>query len=194
MSGFRVRIGEGEQPQVNYLWDSQWQPPEGAADWAIAGPTETMNRGGLQARAALHTAIVLSLFTDKRLPDDHPLMKLIEDGDQRGWWGDGADVRTDLNETELGSYLWVFERAYLNDDIVRQVEAVAQEALAPLIAQEAAARIDCQAERRPPPSDGVNLAVQAYGRDGRRIYDIRFEDIWRQSLTSPKPLPFPNYP
>lgn len=186
MSMIRVRIGEGEQPQVNYLWDTQWHPREGAGDWVLAGPAEPMNRGGLQARGALHTAVILLLFTDKRIPNDHPLMKLVDDGDQRGWWGDGVDVRSDRGETDMGSLLWVFERAYLNEDIRRWVEAIALDALSPLVAQGAVVRVECQATRRPPPGDGVNLAVQMYGRDGSRIYDTQFEDIWKQTATTPK--------
>jgi phage gp46-like protein len=193
MSAVRVRIGEGNEPQVNYLWDSRWRPTEGAADWAIAGPDETRNRGGLSARAALHSSIVLCLFTDKRIPNDHPLIKLLDDGDQRGWWGDGADVRTDLDETELGSLLWIFERSFLSEEIRRWVEAIASEALSPLIAQGAAVRIDCQAEMQPT-QNRINLAVQVYGRENTKIYDVRFDDIWKQAATSPEPPPFPDYP
>lgn len=190
---FRIRVGEGEQPQVNYLWDSQWSPPEGAADWALAGPAEPRNRGGLQARAALHTAIVLLLFTDRRIPDDHPLVKLLDDGDHRGWWGDGADVDRTRDETELGSLLWIFERSYLNEDIRRHVEAIALEALAPLTAQGVATRIDCQAAIFPT-LNRIDLSVQVYGRNGTRVYEARFDDIWKQTETSPDLPPFPDYP
>jgi len=192
MTMLRVRIGESEQPQTNLLWDSQWRPPEGAADWAIAGADETRNRGGLRATAALHTAIVLCLFTDKRIPDDHPLMWLVEHGDQRGWWGDGEDVRADLSETELGSLLWIFERSTLTEDIRRWVEVLAIEALMPLIDEGAAVRIEAQASAMFE-FNRLDLFVQIYGRDGAKIYEERFADIWTQSITSPPPLPFPDY-
>jgi phage gp46-like protein len=185
----RVRIGEGDQSQVNYLWDSQWRPSEGAADWALAGADEPRNRGGLRARAALHTNVIICLFTDKRIPSDHPLRYLLE-GDPRGWWGDGEDVRTDLHETELGSLLWIFERAPLTEDIRRWVEALAIEALVPLINQGVAVRVDAQAFAQFA-IDRLDLAIQLYGRDGTRVFDARFEDIWKQSVTSPAPLPFP---
>lgn len=189
----RVRISEGDQPQANLLWDSQWRPPEGAADWAMADAKETQNRGGLRAQAALHTAVVLCLFTDKRIPNDHPLLYLLEGADQRGWWGDGADVRGDLSETDLGSLLYVFERSILTEDIRRWVEAIAIDALTPLIKQGAAVRVDAQAFAEFA-LDRMDLAVQIYGRDGQKIYDQRFADIWKQSVTSPAPLPFPAYP
>lgn len=189
----RVRINEGERPQANLLWDSEWKPPEGMADWALpALVTETQNRGGLRSVADLHTCVVLCLFTDKRLPDDHPLRYLLEGADQRGWWGDGADVRTDLNEAPLGSWLWVFEHSILTDDIVRWVEAVAIDALMPLINQKIAVRVDAKATAEKA-FDRCDLAIQIYGRNGARIYDAKFADIWKASATSPAPLDFPPY-
>ncbi|MBR0871207.1 phage GP46 family protein [Bradyrhizobium tropiciagri] len=193
MSMLRVRISEGNTQQANLLWDSQWRPQDGAADWALAGAGETQNRGGLRSLAALHTAIILLLFTDKRIPDNHPLLYLLEGGDQRGWWGDGSDVDASLSETELGSLLWVFERSILTEDIRRWVEAIALDALSPLIKQGAATRIDAQASAEFA-LDRLELQIQVYGRDGTKIYDQRFDDIWRQSITSPPPLPFEPLP
>ena len=190
----KVRIDEGEQDQPTLFWDSRWEPWRGQADWVIADADEKQNRGGLRAKAALHTAIVIALFTDKRIEKDHPLFYLVEDGDPRGWFGDGVDVRSDLFEDEMGSLLWIFERSPLTDDIRRWVELIAIEALMPLINQGAATRVEAQAERRDQPSDGINLSVQVYGRDGRKLYDYRFEDIWSQTATSPPPEPFPLLP
>jgi phage gp46-like protein len=189
----QVRIDEGEQEQPTLFWDSVWEPWRGQADWALAGPEEKQNRGGLRARAALHTAVVLSLFTDKRIAKDHPLFYLVEDGDQRGWFGDGVDVRADLYEQDMGSLLWVFERAHLNEDIRRWVEIVTLEALMPLINQGAAVRVEAQAEAEFA-INRVNLSVQIYGRDGGKLYDHKFEDIWAQTATAPKSAPFPTIP
>jgi phage gp46-like protein len=189
----RVRINEGNQPQSSLLWDSEWKPPEGAADWVFpALVSEAQNRGGLRAVAVLHTNVILCLFTDKRLPDNHPLRYLLEGADQRGWWGDGADVRADLFETDMGSFLWVFEHSILTDDIIRWVEAVAIDAMMPLINQGVAVRVDAQAIAEKA-FDRCDLAIQLYGKDGTKIYDQRFADIWKQSVTSPAPLPFPEY-
>lgn len=179
MAPLRVRIGEGEKPQPNLLWDSVWDPANGRADWALADATETQNRGGLRAQAALPTAIVLALFTDRRIPDQHPLRKYVANDDPRGWWGNDIDVRADLGEEELGSLLWVFERSVLTQAVKLEVIAVAQEALACLIKQGVATRIDVSADVEPA-FNRLDLFVQVYGRDGTRIYDIRFDDVWKQ--------------
>lgn len=192
MTSLRVRINEGEDAQPILLWDSVWQPQQGMADWAMATGAEPQNQGGLRAQAALHTAVILQLFTDRRIPDNHTLRKLVDDGDARGWFGDAVDVRRDLFEDEMGSLLWVFERAPLTEDIRRWVEVLALEALQPLIAQGAVVRADAQAVAQFA-IGRVDLAVQLYGRDGQRLYDRRFDDIWQQSVTSPKAPPFPQY-
>lgn len=178
MAAPRIRINEGNDPQPQLLWDSIWSNARGFADWAIASFSEVFNRGGLQATAALETAFVIQLFTDKRMPADHPLRKYVGD-DLRGWWGDGVDVRADLHETELGSLLWALARAPPNEDTRRWTETEALACLQTLIDQGVVARIDAQATIRAT-NDGVDLALQAYRADGSLAIDRRFDDIWAQ--------------
>lgn len=180
MSELRVRINEGNKTQPSLLWDSVWRPWDGYADWALADASETLNRGGLRAQQALHTAIILALFTDRRIPDDHPLRKYVAEGDPRGWWGNDIDVRNDLGEVELGSLLWVFERAPLDEYIRMSVEAVAAEALQCLITQGAAVKITVAAFAEFA-FNRLDLDVKVYGRDGRKLYDYRFNDLWQQA-------------
>lgn len=175
----RVRIDEGGAPQPLLLWDSVWVPALGFADWALAGPDETQNRGGLRAKAALATAVVLALFTDVRCPDDHPL-RYLADGDQRGWWGDGIDVRTDLGEAPLGSLLWLLERAPLTSEIVsRWAPTIVKDALAPLVRQLAVTRIDVETSANETQSR-LEILIRLYGRDGEKIFDERFAAVWQQ--------------
>lgn len=176
-----IRVSEGCDPDPFLLWDSVWQPHEGRADWALAGADETLNVGGLQAKAALATAVTLALFTDRRVDPSHPLYWLA-DGDPRGYWGDGVDVRGDLGETELGSHLWLLERAPLTVQgvsIARWAEQFANEALEPLRRQGAVVRIEAEAtayELR----NRLDLLVRLYGRDGAIVFDRRFDLIWQQ--------------
>lgn len=173
-----LRANEGCAPQPVLFPDLVWNAREGAADFAYADPSETLNRGGLSARAALETAVIICLFTDRRCPPDHPLAKWIEAGDPRGWWGDAVDVRTDLFEQPMGSLLWLLERATATPDTALWAQSLATEALSVLQAQGLVARIDVQTQLRPP--SRLDLAVQIYGRDGQKVYDRRFDDVWSQ--------------
>lgn len=173
-----IRSAEGCDTDPFLLWDSVWSQADGIADWALAPPDEPGNGGGLTARAALFTAACLCLFTDKRVPQDHPLAYLA-DGDPRGWWGDAVDVRTDLGEDALGSLLWLLERAPLTDDIARWSESLALDALDVLKRQGAVVRIDAQATPNAV-AGRLELAVQMYARAGDIVFDAKFDLIWKQ--------------
>lgn len=184
-----IRLLEGCDGDPSLLWDTVWQPCDGEADWQLADADEATNRGGLRAKAMLETAVTIALFTDRRVPPDHPLAYLA-DGDPRGWWGDGVDVRADLGEQELGSYLWLLERAPLT---VRGVpmtmwaERFARDALTPLQAQGAVVRIDVQAAQNELRSR-LELTVQLSGRDGAGVYDRKFDLMWDQvGIAGPGP-------
>ena len=176
-----IRVAEGCATETNVLWDSVWDANLGFADWAIADPDEANNRGGLRAKAAIETAVILALFTDRRVDPDHPLAWLA-DGDVRGYFGDGIDVREDLHEGPLGSLLWLLERAPMTINGVSAAtwaEQFANEALATLLDQGVCVRIDVAAtaieiEGR------IELSVALYGRDGARVFDRKFDVLWKQ--------------
>jgi phage gp46-like protein len=179
-----VRIAEGCAPQPELLWDTVWNGPGGFGDWAVAATGEPLNAGGLQAMRPLSTAVALALFTDVACPPNHPLAP--PDGDLRGWWGDGVDMRADLGEAPLGSLLWLLERQVLDPVATpRWAVAFAQTALAGLVGQMAVARVDVQAQALPP--SRLDLFVRLYGRDGAVIYSERFQDIWAKQFA---PLPY----
>lgn len=173
---FLIRIAEGQDPEPLLLWDTVWNITEGQADWAVSDGTD----GGLRATSALHTAVLLCLFTDKRVPDEHPLRKFI-DGDPGGYWGDAIDVRLDLGETgDMGSYLHALERSPLSDEIARMAQAICEEALATLITQRVCVRVEVEVAH----NDAVGrleILVRLYGRDGQAIYDQRFGALWAQT-------------
>lgn len=175
MVTIRIRDGEACAADPFLLWDSVWSPLTGRADWALADQAEVGNAGGLQATAGLETAIILCLFVDRRVPADHPLAWLAGD-DRRGWWGD-AVRQTD--EAEMGSLLWLLERAPLDANTARWAQSLAIEALAPLVAQAAAVRVEAEAIARQA-DNRLDLAIALYGRNGERIYARQFERLWQQ--------------
>jgi phage gp46-like protein len=181
MAQVTIRAAEGCAADSNVLWDSVWDVANGYADWAMADPDEAQNHGGLRAKAAIETAVILALFTDKRVDPEHPLAWLA-DGDVRGYFGDGIDVRADLDEGELGSLLWLLERAPMTIAGVPAetwAEQFANEALATLITQGVCVRIEIAATANAP-AGRIELVVALYGRDGARIYDRKFDVLWSQ--------------
>ncbi|NEW96650.1 phage GP46 family protein [Rhodopseudomonas sp. BR0G17] len=179
--GVVIRQSEGCAAEATVLWDSVWAAEIGGADYALADSDETGNRGGLRSKATLATAVVLMLFTDRRIDPNHPLW-FLADGDRRGYWGDGADVRADLGEGPLGSYLWLLERAPMTVrglSVGTWAEQFANEALKPLLDQGACARIDITSQVDA--AAGVLfLFVQIYAADGSTLYDQKFSILWNQ--------------
>ena len=181
MAQMTIRLAEGRLPDSNALWDSVWNKDNGLADFAMADADEAANRGGLRAKSAIETAIALALFTDKRIDLDHPLY-FLADGDNRGYFGDGVDVRDDLHERPLGSHLWLLERAPLTIrglSAARWAEQFANEALVTLIEQGVAVRLEVSAVANELQSR-LELSVALYGRDGSKIYDRNFDVLWNQ--------------
>ena len=156
--------------------------PQLAFDYGPAEPDETHNRQGLTAKRGLHTAVILQLFSDRRLPEEvAPLDEL--DPDPRGWWGDSVDRQP--GEDEIGSLLWTLRRAPLTDDTARRAEDYAQQALAVIIRQGAVVRFDvvCEPQHQATGTGLLAIKVDGYGEDGTRRYATRFQVLWDQIET-----------
>jgi phage gp46-like protein len=105
----------------------QWDNANTIGDWLLA-------EGDIQTGQDLESACLVSLFTDKlATPDFTPT-----DGttDRRGWWADP------LNDQPLGSNLWQLERAKKTRDTLGTARRYAQDALAWLVTDGVAQRVD----------------------------------------------------
>jgi phage gp46-like protein len=118
-----------------------------AGDMVVAGNDVALDDG-------LETAVILSLFCDRRaalndvLPDQAT--------DPRGWWGDlFADVAND----QIGSRLWLLERAKQEPSVLRQAEAYAREALQWLIDDHVASEVIVAAEFTKPGWLGIAVRI-----------------------------------
>ena len=78
----------------------------------------------LKTETGLYTAMLLSLFTDRRANADDT----IPDGsaDRRGWWGDAF---AELQNDQFGSRLWLLDRAKITVENMRLIRDYAIEAL-----------------------------------------------------------------
>lgn len=118
----------------------------------------------------LQTAVLISLFSDRRARSDDTLP--VDGDDRRGWWADAwPEVEGDL----LGSRLWLLAREKDVPETLRRAREYAQEALAWLVEDGVCARIEVAASV---PRRGVlGLAVTLYRRDGR-TENYQYDVIW----------------
>jgi phage gp46-like protein len=106
------------------------------ADLGISG-------GGLTMDPGLDTAVIISLFTDRRAEPDDPIDPLSPTGDLRGWAGDLLAEPGD----RIGSRLWLLRRAKMTDETISLVKAYAEEALQWLVDDGVATQVVCTATR-----------------------------------------------
>lgn len=118
----------------------------------------------------LKTAILVSLFTDKRVNNDEipPGQK-----DPRGYWGDA--VENPANES-IGSKLWLLEREKHTAEVRELAREYAQEALQWLIDDQIAQSIEVTVEYISLEQSRINVLVV---RPQGRSVDYRFDTVWR---------------
>jgi len=135
---------------------------EKGADWLMAAP-------GLASDAGLDTAVILSLFSDARAlaSDDVPAP-----GDVRGWWGDAYAT---VDGDRFGSRLWLLGRRKQLPAVLAEAKGYAEEALAWLVRDGVASRVEVDAFI--PRDEVLGLAV-AISRPNGQPVRYRFETIW----------------
>ena len=108
------------------------------APLAVAGPDCGMEAGDLSPESTLRTAVILSLFLDRRANDDD----VIPDGstNRRGWWADTIAPMTSYgigggaeSEDRIGSRLWLLSREKQLSSVLEKAKFYAEEALAWLV-------------------------------------------------------------
>ncbi|WP_296201454.1 phage GP46 family protein [uncultured Hyphomicrobium sp.] len=155
-------------------------------DFAIAEKTEIGNRGGLRSKEALHTAILIQLFTDARARDNDPTLDPL-DPDRRGWWGDSIAPADEQQDYPLGSRLWLLRRALLNEETAQIANEMVVECLQPILNQGVVARFEVETEASYArvsgygPETGVLLiGIKGYSQHGAVAYDQKFDVLWQQ--------------
>lgn len=101
----------------------------------VLGPS-----GGVADEPGLATAVLLSLFLDRRAEaddqvDDTGLLA------RRGWVGDALSIPGAASGDRVGSRLWLLARAKQQDETLRLAEDYAREALDWLLADGLAAEV-----------------------------------------------------
>ncbi|WP_202883596.1 phage GP46 family protein [Pseudomonas taiwanensis] len=125
----------------------------------------------LQRDDGLETAVIISLFTDRRasaeqIPPEYP------QDDLRGYWGDIANA-SDADQT--GSLLWLLAREKQLPKVLSRAEQYCREALAWMIDDLIATSISVEATFY---SMGVMLLVIDIDRPGGTSVRYRFNYEW----------------
>ena len=140
-----------------------------AFSWPLAddAPDLSLSGADLLAEDGLWTAIVISLFTDRRveaaeLPPGH--------ADRRGWWGDLLE-----EDDRIGSRLWLLRRERASAEVAARAAGYAEEALAWMVEDGVLTAVSASASW--PDDELLRIEVEATTPDGRRQWS--FDDALR---------------
>jgi phage gp46-like protein len=140
-----------------------WNASLGAADAAVSA-------NDLAADDGLETAVLLSLFTDRRAEEGDVLP--AGQTDRRGWWGDVYPV---ANNDRFGSKLWLLARSKQTQETLTLAETYARESLQWLIDDLVSDRVDVAAEWVRNGVMGLSINIHRPGKDSVRF---RFDKTW----------------
>lgn len=151
-----------------------FDPTTLSADMAVAN-------GDLLAEAGLQTAVLISLFTDRRAdPED----VLPPGADRRGWWADWySDEVIDqivagvgiAPPDRIGSRLWQLSREKQLPAVLIRAQDYAAEALAWLVDDGVAASVDVTAEVVARGILGLGIAIT---RPDGTVQNLKFYYAW----------------
>lgn len=137
----------------------------------------TVGDGDIVNENGLETAVIISLFTNRRANDDDALPDPTS-VDKQGWWGDQASP--DVENDRIGSRIWIFlDRAKTTPETLVQVKQAAEEALQWLIEDKVAVKVEVETERAGVPgNDRIHMLVKIYKTHGEVVayeYDFNWE-------------------
>lgn len=136
---------------------------DGRGHWTVSAP-------GLAEETGLDTAIIISLFTDRRAEADD----ILPDGgdDRRGWWGDAfADKPGD----KIGSRWWLLRRSKITEETLLRLEEYGMEALQWLLDDQVAVDLSVIASRVS--RTGVQVDI-SFARPKQGPVKYRFTKYW----------------
>lgn len=132
--------------------------------------------GDLLREEGLRTAVMISLFTDRRADEDDPLDDI---NDKKGWWG---DLTTE--DDQIGSKLWLLDRAKTTSDTPAKAQQYIEEALQWMIDDKVAIKIEVKVERAGNVGMDILAAnIKIYQSDGN-VIAFKFDDLWKGEMNN----------
>jgi phage gp46-like protein len=141
-----------------------WDPARFQADFGFSS-------GDLASDSDLTTAVIVSLFTDRRAEDDDPLPD--PSASRRGWWGDALGAVG--NGRRIGSRLWLLSREKQLKEVVNRGREYAGEALQWLVEDGVASRVTVDAQIVQTGMLGLFITIE---REKRAPAKYRYEFAW----------------
>jgi len=139
-----------------------WLEEAFAADLGLVNADLAVDQG-------LRTALIVSLFTDRRAQADDVLPE--PGADPRGWWGDVAAERPG---DRIGSRLWLLAREKQRPQVLARAREYAREATAWLVEDRVASAVEVEAEFVASGVLGLKVAVVRPDGPAREQFDF----IW----------------
>ena len=133
-----------------------------------------LDEKNLSTDSGLETAVVISLFTDRRAESDDTLPDWS--GDRRGWW---ADAYSEYENDRIGSRLWLLAREKTLPYVLERAKEYARESLAWMIEDGLASEITIEAEKGR--NDILGLSIDIVKPSGELV-NFTYQDIW-ESMT-----------
>jgi len=133
-----------------------------------------LDGGLLKADDGLETAVIISLFTDRRARPDDQLPG--DDDTLRGWWGDSLGLPANSGDDRIGSRLWLLAREKQLPAVMIRAAEYAREALAWLIEDGVASKVDVVATN--PRPQMLALEIVIHPPTGNQI-EYRFDNVWQ---------------
>lgn len=140
--------------------------------WAATAADLVLAAGDLETDDGLETALIVSLFTDRRAADGDALPS--PSADRRGWWGDHAQPPVDGDR--VGSRLWLLAREKQLPVVLDRAVAYAREALQWLIDDRVATRVEVEAEFTRPGLLGLLVVIE---RPQMPPLEVRYQYAWQ---------------
>ncbi len=150
---------------LKILWDTTYF--EGDLSFSIVDQDLEMDEG-------LATAVIISLFTDRRAEDDD-ILPDSNNMDRRGWWGDL--VSPVVLGDQIGSRLWLLERSKTEQEVLLKTKEYAEESLQWMIDDMVAQKVEVDVERAEPVGSD-RLYFKVYIHKDKETQNINFEVQW----------------
>lgn len=142
-----------------------WSPAQGAADLALDG-------AALATDAGLRSAVIISLFTDRRAADDD-ILPATGSG-LRGWWGDVAPTAPG---DQIGSRLWLLSREKRTPQLLVRVREYCAEALAWMVQDGVAGDVAVEAAFVGDAGVSIGVVISRPAGPARQRFDFVWETL-----------------